>query len=191
MSKSINFMKIKNSILIIFLSMLAGVGYGQENMATLSGGYVFANVESTDVNGSGFRINGLYEYNPGGSNWAHGISIGYIGLTGETTTNQTIKYDINTWPIYYAPKYLFGNESFKGFIKGSIGWQFSNIDRIGVVSTISDNDAGFTAGGGLGAMYFFNEKVFLNVEYELLYLGNSFYKDGLLNTVSLGIGFKF
>ncbi len=183
---------MKKSILTLSMVVVSSWAFSQENMITISGGYVFANVESTDVNGTGFRINGLYEYNPGGGKWAHGFSFGYIGLTGESTTNvQSIKYDINTWPLYYAPKYLFGGESFKGFVKGAIGWQISNIDRMGAASTLSDNDTGFIGGGGVGAMYFFNEKIFLNAEYELLYMSNSFYKDGLLNTASLGIGFKF
>ena len=90
------------------------------------------------------------------------ISVGYIGLSAEITESlQTTTIDINTWPFYYAPKYLFGGESFKGFVKGAIGWQFSNFERYGALSTISDSDTGFVGGGGVGAQYFFNEKIFL------------------------------
>jgi hypothetical protein len=166
--------------------------YGQENLITLSGGYVFANIEETDVNGTGFRINGLYEFNPMGGKWAHGFSVGYIGLSGEgTDTFQTTEYDVNSWPLYYVPKFLFGKESFKGFIKGALGWQFSGIKRTTQLTTISDNDSGFVGGGGLGIQYYFNEKIFLSAEYELLWMSNSFYRDGLLNTASLGIGIRF
>jgi hypothetical protein len=183
---------MKKPIALLVFVLLGIVAYGQENLATLSGGYVFANIESTDVNGTGFRINGLYEYNQGGGKWAHGFSLGYIGLTAESSSNlQTITYDINTWPIYYAPKYLIGGDAFKGFVKGAIGWQISNIERMGAAATLSDSDTGFIGGGGVGAMYFLNEKLFLSAEYELLYMANSFYKDGLLNTASLGIGFRF
>lgn len=183
---------MKKSITVFVLTLVATFAFSQENMVTLSGGYVFANIEDTDVNATGFRINGLYEYNQAGGNWAHGFSFGYIGLSAESTGSQlTTKYDINTWPIYYAPKYLFGGESFKGFIKGSVGWQISKIERSGTVATVSDNDTGFLGGGGVGAQYHLNEKIFLSAEYELLWMSNSFYKDGWLNTASLGIGFRF
>jgi hypothetical protein len=183
---------MKKTIIVLAFAMLTTIAYSQENMITLSGGYVFANVEDTDVSATGFRINGLYEYNQAGGKWAHGFSIGYIGLSAEITESvQTSTIDINTWPFYYAPKYLFGGESFKGFIKGAIGWQISNFERYGTLATISDSDTGFTGGGGVGAQYFFNEKIFLSAEYELLWMSNSFYKDGLVNTASLGLGIRF
>jgi hypothetical protein len=182
---------MKKSITLLAFVMFTTLAYSQENMITLSGGYVFANVEDTDVNATGFRINALFEYNQAGGKWAHGFSVGYIGLSAEITESlQTSTVDINTWPLYYAPKYLFGSESFKGFVKGAIGWQFSNFERTGTLSTISDSDTGFVGGGGVGALYFFNEKIFLTAEYELLWMGNSFYKDGLVNTASLGIGIR-
>jgi len=179
------------SIVLVF-TLLVTLGFSQENAVTLSGGYAFATIEDTDVKTTGWRINGLYEYNPAGGNWAHGISFGYVSLSGESkVSSQTTQYDINTWPIYYAPKYLFGGDSFKGFIKGAIGWQISNLERSGSFATITDNDAGFLGGGGVGAQYLLNEKVFLSAEYELVWMSNSFYKDGWLNTASLGIGIRF
>jgi len=183
---------MKRTISVIVFIMMATFAYSQENMATLSGGYVFANIEGANENGTGFRINGLFEYNQGQGSWAHGFSVGYIGLSAEVKeTAQVLKYDINTWPLYYAPKYMFGGESFKGFVKGAIGWQISNFERSGTLGTISDNDTGFLGGGGVGVQYLINEKIFLSAEYELLYMSNSFYKDGLLNTASLGIGMRF
>jgi opacity protein-like surface antigen len=183
---------MKKIIAILGFALLATVAYSQENMITLSGGYVMANIEDNDANGTGFRINALYEYNPGGGKWAHGFSFGYMGLTSETTESlQTVTRDINTWPLYYAPKFLFGSENFKGFIKGAIGWQISSFERTTALTTISDNDSGFLGGGGVGAQYHFNEKIFLTAEYELLWMSNSFYVDEVVNTVSLGLGIKF
>jgi Outer membrane protein beta-barrel domain len=183
---------MKKTITVFAFVLLTTLLYSQENRITLSGGYVFANVEDTDVNGTGFRINGLYEYNPEGGKWAHGFSVGYVGLSAEGTEGlQTVQYDIGSWPLYYAPKYLFGSENFKGFIKGAIGMQFSSFERTAALTTISDSDLGFTGGGGVGAHYFFNDKIFLTAEYELLWMSNSYYKDGLLNTASAGIGIRF
>ena len=182
---------MKKIIIALGLSLAATVAFSQENMITLSGGYAFANIEYSNVNTTGWRINALYEYNQAGGKWAHGFSLGYVNLSGESSGSlQKTKYNINSWPFYYAPKYLFGSENFKGFIKGAIGWQISNFERSGLV-TLSDSDTGFVGGGGAGAQYFFDEKMFLSAEYELLWLSNSFYKDGLLNSASLGIGFRF
>lgn len=183
---------MKKTITVLVFAMLTTLVYSQENLITLSGGYVFANIEDTDINGTGFRINGLYEYNTTGGKWAHGFSVGYIGFSAEGTEGlQTAQYDITSWPIYYAPKYLFGSEKFKGFIKGAVGFQFSSLERTAALVIVSDKDSGFTGGGGVGAQYFFNEKIFLSAEYELLWMSNSFYRDGLLNTASLGIGIRF
>jgi hypothetical protein len=35
------------------------------------------------------------------------------------------------------------------------------------------------------------EKLFLNAEYEIAYVSNSFYDDGWLNSVMFGLGIKF
>lgn len=82
-------------------------------------------------------------------------------------------------------------EKLKGFIKGAIGAHFSSLKRSGPLGELSDNDFGFAGGAGLGGSYFINEKIFLNAEYELLWLSNAYYVEGLLNTASLGIGFRF
>jgi hypothetical protein len=178
---------MKKLILFLILIVFATIGYAQENAITISGGYAFANIEDNDNNGTGWRINALYEYNPGGGNWAHGFSLGYVSIKAE---GNNVKSESGSWPIYYAPKYMFGSEKVKGFIKGAIGYQISKLERTAVL-IIEDNDAGFVGGGGVGIAYNINEKVFLSAEYELLWMSNSFYVDGLLNTASLGIGFKF
>jgi opacity protein-like surface antigen len=183
---------MKNTIAILLLVLSALVAFSQENMLTLSGGYTFANIEEADADGTGWRINGLFEFAPMNGKVAHGFSFGYISLSAEDNESQdVVKYDVGVWPVYYAPKYLFGNEKMKGFIKAAVGWQFSNIDRTGAVSEIETTDSGFTLGAGAGAMYLFNEKVFLSAEYEFLWLQNSYFRDGYLNTASLGLGLRF
>ncbi|NJN43141.1 MAG: hypothetical protein HC811_13855, partial [Flammeovirgaceae bacterium] len=158
-------------------------------------------IEDADDGASGYRINGLYEFNPGGGKVAHGFSVGYIGVgqegsysytIGGSTTTITAESNSNTWPIYYAPKFMFGDGKFKGFIKGALGMQFSGLNVKSSGSTIlEDNDAGFYGGASLGGMISVKENMFLNLEYEWAYLSNSFYKDGFMNSVMLGIGFKF
>jgi opacity protein-like surface antigen len=91
---------------------------------------------------------------------------------------------------------MFGAEKFKGYIKGALGWQFSKVSYDGDFFQGQgfegdDNDSGFAGGAGAGGMYFLKENVFLNLEYEFLWLSNSFYRDDALSTFSLGVGFRF
>jgi hypothetical protein len=182
---------MKKYILITFLILLSMRALSQESIVTLSGGYSFANIEDTDTKGTGWRINGLYEFNPTGSMFAHGISFGYINLSAsEGIGSQTIKNTINSFPLYYAPKVMFGSDKFKFFIKGALGMQFAGLKREGAV-TLSDVDFGFYGGGGAGIMIFIKENVFINGEYEIAWASNNWYKDGWISTASGGIGFKF
>jgi len=182
---------MKKQIFMLFLILVSFKALSQENMVTLSGGYSFANIEDTDIKGTGFRINGLYEFNPMNSKFAHGFSFGYIGLTAsEGIGSQTINYTINSFPLYYAPKVMFGNEKIKAFVKGVLGAQFASLKREGAVN-LSDNDFGFYGGGGGGIMFFLKENIFINAEYEIAWASNNWYKDGWMNSAMGGIGFKF
>jgi hypothetical protein len=163
----------------------------QENAVTLSGGYSFATIEDTDIKGTGFRINGLYEFNPNVGILAHGFSVGYIGLKAEETVGQVEqKYTINSFPVYYAPKVMFGSEKVKAFAKGALGVQFAGLEREGAVN-LSDHDFGFYGGGGAGVMFFMKSNIFIYAEYEIAWASNSWYNDGWVNTAMAGIGYRF
>ena len=180
---------MKKHILILILILVSFNVFSQENMLTLSGGYSFANID--DAKGTGWRINGLYEMNPLGGKFAHGLSVGYINLSAtETVLQEEVISTVGSLPIYYAPKVMFGNEKIKAFIKGALGFQYAWLKREAIV-TLKDNDFGFYGGGGAGLMIFLRENVFINAEYEIAWASNSWYNDGWISTVSGGIGFKF
>jgi hypothetical protein len=182
---------MKKNILIGFLILLSVKAISQESIITISGGYAFANIEDTDNKGTGWRINGLYEFNPSGGKLAHGFSFGYINLVAtEGVGSAEIKSTINSFPVYYAPKVMFGNEKIKAFVKGALGMQFASLKREGVVS-LSDSDFGFYGGGGAGIMFFLKENIFINAEYEIAWASNNYYKDGWINSAMGGIGFRF
>jgi hypothetical protein len=178
--------------LLFILSCLALYGNAQENMVTVSGGYSFASIENSNTKVPGWRINGVYEFNPAQGPWAFGLAIGYMGLsaTESGVGNNTVDYSIGTIPIYFAPKFLFGSEKIKGFIKGAIGTQRSYLKRTGSFE-FSSHDWGFYGGGSAGVNIYLNEMFFLSAEYELAWLSNSSFKDGLMNSAMLGIGVKF
>jgi len=186
---------MKKQIFIAMLVLLSMKAFSQENILTLSSGYSFATIEDTDIKATGFRINGLYEFNPMGGMFAHGISFGYIGISAlvqpiDGLGSQLVEYKINSFPLYYAPKVMFGNEKVKAFVKGALGMQFAGLKKEGLVN-LSDSDFGFYGGGGAGFMFFIKDNIFINAEYEIAWASNAFYKDGWINTAGGGIGFKF
>jgi hypothetical protein len=65
------------------------------------------------------------------------------------------------------------SEKFKAFLKGALGWQFAKLMTTGPAVSSEVTDSGFFGGLGVGGMIFFNEKVFLNLEYEWAYQSNS------------------
>jgi hypothetical protein len=174
-------------IFILFLSVVSNA-FGQQNMGTVSGGYSFAKVNNSDASISGFKVSGLYEFNPYKQKWSYGLSLGYINLKGSSASRD---YNISSVPICFAPKYVTGKNKLKAFIKGEFGFQFSKLEKTENSEILSDHDYGFVAGAGAGLMYSLNEKVYLNAEYELMWMSNSFYSDGWINTVSGGLGVKF
>ena len=183
---------MKRNLIILAMFFCSVAVWAQENMVTLSGGYVFTNLEDVDENANGFRINGLYEYNPKGVCWptVHHL-VTFVPRHQNTVGAQTTDYTFSNFPIYYAPKVLFGNESFKGFVKGALGMHYSDYKRTGALGELDSWDPGFYGGASLGIMKSFNDKMFINVEYEWAYLSNSAYRDGFVNSVIMGFGFRF
>ena len=176
-------------ILMVFCSFKI---IAQESNFTISGGYVFTKVEEVDQNATGFRINGLYEFNPMEGMLAHGITMGYIRTTASNTASGlTSDYTLSSFPVYYSPKVLFGSKSFKGFLKGALGFHYSGYKRKGELTTVDTWDFGFYGGAGAGIIKTINDKLFVNVEYEWAYLANTSFRDGFVNTIMGGIGFTF
>jgi len=183
---------MKKTIFLLSMTILSLTAVAQDNMFTISGGYALAKPENYDDNATGYRINGLYEYRPNEGVLAHGFSFGYIHSSATVESILESKdITINSLPLYYAPKLLFGKDKLKGFVKGALGGHFSNYTTTGSLAEIKGSDFGVFLGLGAGAMYFLNEQWFLNLEYEWDFVGNSYYNDGFVQTFQLGIGSKF
>jgi hypothetical protein len=182
---------MKKYYIICFLLAVSVKLFSQENQVSVTGGYAFANIDKSDLKGTGWNIKGHYEYNPQGGMIAHGFSVGYIGLTAEDATGQvSVRSTVSSFPIYYAPKVIFGKNKIKFFIKGALGMQIASMKREGIMS-FSDTDYGFYGGGGGGVMLFIRENIFINADYEISWASNSAYIDGWINTANGGLGFKF
>jgi hypothetical protein len=178
---------IKRNFLIITIFFYCAVLHAQENHFSINSGYATANIEDTDLRGTGWKINAIYEFNPNSEKFLHGVSFGFVN-THASEGDQS--YRINSFPLYYAPKWLFGKGMFKGFLNTALGLQFSGIRREGIVD-LSDSDMGFYGGAGAGVEVDLNEDIFINIEYQIAWASNKYYKDGWISTIGGGIGFKF
>jgi len=183
---------MKQYLLIFALMFLFSVVMAQENRFSINGGYVFANLEDVDTDANGWRITGLFEFNPGGGSFSHGFAVGYTGTTADFTSGTTnSNYSINSWPIYYAPKFSIGKGNLKGFVKGALGTHVTGFKRTGTLTELASTDMGFYGGVGAGASLNLGEKAFISAEYEWAYMSNSYYLDGFINSAMVGIGFRF
>jgi len=177
----------KKLLLAGLLMSLINLGYSQSSV-TVSGGWATAAADDTDNSLDGFKISGQYEYPMGYNNWAVGGSLTYLGFKDAGSRSVTTKY--HSWPISFYGKYLIGKKKLQGYIKGVAGAQFTGIKIENQNGSIKDTDFGFDFGAGAGANYTVSEKVFLNLDYEFLYLINSAYNNGIINAVTLGVGFR-
>lgn len=189
---------MKKNLFIILLMLVSATAWSQESAFTLSGGWASASPENSSSSASGYRINGLYEFNPNQGKISHGFNVGYVRTTATQTTSIGINNSITStatirsWPVFYAPKIMFGNsEKFKFFLKGALGWQFGGYKVESPSLTLETNDSGFYGGLGAGGMLNLNENLFLNLEYEWAYVANMYYGNGYLNTAQLGVGYRF
>ena len=114
-----------------------------------------------------------------------------MSLKGSPESTDSVEYKLSTLPIFYAPKFMFGSDKIKGFIKGALGGHHTKFERTGQLYVVDGNAWGFYGGLGAGAMFFVNDMIFIDIEYEFAYMSNSGYEGGLMNTFMGGIGFKF
>lgn len=188
-------------LLICGLISLSILGVSQEYMVSLSGGWAWMNVDDSDVftedpniKASGWRINGNYDYNPKEGKVAYGFTVGYISVSAsytDDTDESTTNYDLTSIPFYFAPKFLFGSDRVKGVVKLALGAQSATMKRTGPSGSVSASDFGFYGGIGAGLMVFVSDKVFLSGEYEIAYVTNNYYRNGVMQSALIGIGIKF
>jgi hypothetical protein len=76
-------------------------------------------------------------------------------------------------------------------VKGILGTHGSDYTREGTLLENSTWDFGLYVGASAGGMKMIGDKLFVNLEYEWTYLGNSLYRDGFVNTIMGGVGFRF
>jgi len=185
-------MVMKNSILIVvFMLAFVTESVSQFRNMVVSGGWATVRPDDTDKAINGFKIGGLYEFVLS-DHWAVNSSLSFVHFkeNSEEGTALEATHTYQSWPFLINGKYLVGKNNVQGYIKGAAGLQFSKVKLEGQSNVVKDHDVGLAFGTGVGVNITLSEKIFLQTEYEFLYQTNSFYKNGTINQVTLGLGFK-
>lgn len=179
--------------LFLILAFCSLTVFSQENMVSLSGGYVFANMDAFDGKATGWGIDGVFEFNPMEGKIAHGVVIAFKSTkaTEESISVDENEYKLSNLPVYYQPKILLGSDKIKVFFEGAVGFHWSKYKRSGFLGDFSSTDVGFYGGLGAGIMKPLGDRTFINIEYQWAWLSNSFYQNGFINSVMGGIGRRF
>ena len=180
-------------VLIFTCLILVSAGFTQyENAGSIvlvNGAVVSLKSSATQEKLSGFALGVGLEQATSGGNWAGGVSFTYLGADDSSDPND-INVNYQTFPIMLFGKYLIGPEKYKAYLTGEIGLHFSRREISGTNVYNSSRESGSALGLGLGGYAFIDEKLLLNLGYKFMYMNNSYYLDGFVHTLSLGIGFQ-
>jgi hypothetical protein len=176
-------------IIFVFMTTVSAQFKNWSKLMSVNGGYAMMTSEATDGSMGGYAFDFTYEQVNNDGTLAGGFMITYLAVHEDDTENAR-RINYQSIPIMLQGKYLFGSEMVKGYIQGGIGLQFSRIEFAGPKLLLQDGDSGFAFVLGLGGNIFTDEKIFINAAYNFNYLGNSFYRDGMIHLFKLGIGFQ-
>jgi hypothetical protein len=154
------------------------------------GAYAMVTSDETShsLDGYSFGI-GFEQLNLSG-HMSAGVSLMYLN-SQDKNDEREVDINFSSVPISVYLKYLFGKGSVSGFIQGGLGVQFSDVEYTGQAVYLSGGDSGMAFSAGAGGHIFVNEKMFINVAYNFMYMGNSYYQDGLVHLFKLGLGFQY
>lgn len=188
-----------STLLILFMSLgLAQAQHKPESgLLIFNVGFTEASPEDSDNNLSGNTFSLSYEKSDYQGRLAGGFAIAYSTTSSDSLNAagqelqrlNSVSYEVV--PIMLHGKVLFGSPKAKAYVGGGVGIQFSNIRYFTQNVQVTDRESGFLVGGVAGLNIFLNEKILLNGNYNLSYLGNSYYKDGLAHNFTIGLGFQF
>ena len=189
-------------ILIILFILLMGLSLAQAQHKPTSGllilnvGFTKTSPEYSDQDLDGNTFTLSYEKSDYQGRFAGGIAFAYTETAADSLTASGQKVERansvshEVIPITLFGKVLFGPPKVKGYIGGGIGIQFSHVHYYNQNVQVNGQDSGLLVGGLAGLNYFLNDKIFLNGNYSLFYLGNSYYQDDLVQNFSFGLGFQ-
>jgi outer membrane protein W len=184
-------------MLLISLSLAQAQHKPGSGLLIFNVGFTEASPEDLDNNLNGNTFSLSYEKSNYKGNLAAGMTIAYSTTSADSITASgqelqrlnSVSYEVI--PILLYGKVLFGSPKVKGYIGGGIGIQFSKVNSYRENVQVVGADSGFLVGGTAGLNFFLNEKILLNANYTLSYLGNGYYQDNVAHNFNIGLGFQF
>ena len=159
-------------------------------MVIFDGAYAYVGSDETGHMIDGYSISAAFEKRHMIGLWSGGISLMYLKFQDKNNKSQReIKY--SSVPVTLYGKLLFGPSNFSGYFLGGVGVHFSSVSHRGNDYYESQSNSGFLLIMGLGVHVFLNEKIFLNIAYNHMFLDNSAYRSDMLALLKLGIGFQY
>jgi len=182
---------MKKYLLFLLCFAVSTAVFSQTKSFILTGGWAAAMPNYSDVSVNGFKIGAQWEKAVIQEHWGMGFEADYLNfkqIGSSTASNAVIKY--RSIPVMFYGKYLIGNDKLQGYAKGGGGFQFTRVSSETPNLYLKDNDFGISLSAGAGGYYTLTEYLSLNLDYELIFLTNSTYSSGIINSVSLGIAFR-
>jgi hypothetical protein len=189
-------------LLVVILVLLIGLNLAQaqhkpgSSILLFNVGFVSTSPEYSDDDLSGNTFMFSYETSNLDGNMAGGVSIGYMSTSADSVAGEGSKVErantvsFGVFPILLYGRYMFGSEKFKGYLGAGFGIQFSNATFATENVQGEAYDSGFLLSGMAGANYFISEKILINANYNISWLANSYFQDGIVSNFAIGLGFQ-
>jgi len=182
--------KINISILVFLMTATITLAQYQpgSRLLTVTGGWSLMNIEESSNSVGGFETGLSLEQTSFNGKWAYGASWTFVQIKEDVASDRAF---YRTGPLTFQGKYLFGGSGAKGFVQTNLGFHNSRVTWNGTRADLQSWDYGFALGAGGGIQKYISEKAFVTMGYNIKWLQNSFFKDGLLHTFYGGLGFQF
>lgn len=189
------FMKCLIIAVVVFFLGLVGSGvHAQLNtdkgtFFTTSVGYVSVKNAGTGNSSDGYNVVGSLERLVMQDNALVGFNFGFIRSDDEfMTLKDTVKYVMTTYPVMLSIRFLTGTEKFKVYLGIGAGIHVSTLDQSNEVSEKITEPA---LNLPVGFNWFFNDAIYLNLNYGFNFFSDSFYQNNIVHQVNLGVGIQF
>jgi hypothetical protein len=193
-------MKIFIAMLIILLlcfgQTLAQYDPGSSFMI-LNFGWTMANPDGVDADIDGNTFSLSYEKTDFEGVWSLGFALAYSKMSADSVTangqslDRLNKLGYEVLPISVFCKAMFGSEKLRAYVGAGLGIHFSNITYFTNNVQVTAFESGILLSGLAGGYFFISESVFLNANYSLNWMNNSYYENSMAHNINLGLGFQF
>ena len=146
--------RLLRQMIILAIALLAVAAQAQyekgSGLFIVNAGAQFLDPEDTEQSLDGFSGSFSYERTTWDGKWSGGVSLAYLSSQTKDESSTSLTTNYSTVPLMIFAKYNFGSPKLRGFLRGGAGAHSSTVEASGALATVSDWDAGYLVGAGLG-----------------------------------------